>query len=85
MPAARPQGPGEYTSVFGADRSYAATDVSRPQQMASAPAPATAGPPPGMAPAPIVKPKLPLVPVVIGTAFVLLILLGLLVFFLNRK
>ena len=85
-PAARAQsGPGEYTSIFGAQSSYAKTDVAPFQPTAEAPQPPIAAPPPGMAPAPAARPQIPLLPVVIITAVVLLAALGLLLYFLSRK
>ena len=81
--AGKPLGPGEYTRVFGAQSSYAATGVAAPQ--AAAPqAPAVAAPQ-GTAPASAAKPQMPLWPVVIGATIVLLAAFGLLVYFLSRK
>jgi hypothetical protein len=81
---ARPSaGPGEYTRVFGAQSSYAATDVSPGQ--AAPPPPQTSAPPPGATAAPAAKSQMPMWPVVIGAAIVLLAALALLVYFLGRK
>ncbi len=79
-----PSAPGEYTRVFGAQASYAATDVG-PRQGMAAPAQQVAVPPVGAAPAPVAKQQIPLLPVVIVTAVVLLAALGLLLYFLSRK
>ncbi len=76
-------GPGEYTRVFGAQSSYAATGVAAPQP--PAPQPPIGVPAQGMAPAPAAKPQMPLWPVVIGATIVLLAAFGLLLYFLGRK
>jgi len=76
-------GPGEYTRVFGAQSSYATTGVAAPQ--APTPQPPMAAPAQGMAPEPAAKPQMPLWPVVIGAAIVLLAAFGLLLYFLSKK
>ena len=76
-------GPGEYTRVFGAQSSYAATGVAAPQP--AAPQAPVGAPAPGMAPAPAAKPQMPLWPVVIGATIVLLAAFGLLLYFLSKK
>jgi hypothetical protein len=82
-PAGAPSGPGEYTQVFGSQSSYAATGVAPPQPPAPALQPQTATPP--MATPPAAKTQMPIWPVVIVTALVLLAALGLLLYFLGKK
>jgi hypothetical protein len=82
-PAGTPSGPGEYTQVFGAQSSYAATGVAPPPPPAPAFQPQTGAPP--MANAAAAKPQMPIWPVVIVTALVLLAALGLLLYFLSRR
>jgi len=81
---AAPSAPGEYTRVFGAQASYAATAVGSQQGMA-APAQPQYAPPAAAAPAPAAKQQIPLLPVVIVTAVVLLAALALLLYFLGKK
>ena len=81
--AGRSAGPGEYTRVFGAQSSYAATGVAPPQP--AAPQVPTAAPAAGAAPAAAAKQQMPLWPVVIGATIVLLAAFGLLLYFLSKK
>jgi hypothetical protein len=79
----RSSSPGEYTRVFGAQSSYAATGVAPPQS--PGPQAPSAAPVPGTPPAAAAKPQMPLWPVVVGAVIVVLAAFGLLLYFLGRK
>jgi hypothetical protein len=80
-----PAGPGEYTRLFGAHASYAATEVGGPPAPPRPPQPMVAPPPVAMTPPPVRRQPSAFLPIVIISAFVLLAGMALILYFVMKK